>query len=77
MERVWETSGEAFTHFLQALVIVEGRIEEMGGRVEKLEEVSLGPEACVKATLSLYFTGPELREYISRLPPPVSSNRQG
>jgi hypothetical protein len=77
MERVWKTTGEAYAHFSRALEIMEGRIEEMGGRVEKLEELSLGPEACVKATVSLCFTGPELREYISRLPPHVSDKNQG
>jgi hypothetical protein len=77
MEKVWETTSEAYLHFSQALAIMESRIEEMGGHVENLEELSLGPEACIRATVSLYFTGPELREYISRLPPHVSNNDQG
>jgi hypothetical protein len=77
MKRVWQTATEAYLCFTQALAIVENQMEKMGGHVEKLDELSLGPEASVRATVSLYFNGPELREYTSRLPQRVSDTAQG
>jgi hypothetical protein len=77
MTKIWESHSEAFCHFSQALELMEARIREMGGRVEGLEDLSLGPEARVEAKVKLSFTGSELREYISRLPPRVLDTSQG
>jgi hypothetical protein len=81
MNKTWETPGDAYIDIALALKELENHLYEMGGRMGKLENVSYNPDGYpdgyIEVTTSFGFSGQELREYISRLPPHVSGKTQG
>jgi hypothetical protein len=77
MDKAWKTPGESYIDFALALKELETQLYKMGGRMGNIEEVSYSPDGYIGAKIGVGFSGPELREYISRLPPPVSDSSQG
>jgi hypothetical protein len=77
MNETWKTYGEACIDFALALQDVENHLKKIGGSLGTIEVITTRPDDSIGAKITLEFSGPELREYISQLPQRVSDTSQG